>query len=100
MELKGNIWAQPSFGGKGALYYTFFADSCDDEYFESQGYVKVCPHTITFAPIDPKALIEGQVVCLLRRKEKLNTEHTQAIRAIDDAIANLRCLEMSPATAE
>lgn len=102
MELKGYIWAKqcsPAYRPGGIDYY-FFEGSGESKHLEENGYVAAFPHTITFEPVDPKALIEGQVVCLLRRKDKLNTEHTQAIREIDDAIANLRCLEMSSAASE
>lgn len=102
MEIKGWVYVKPGTEPweHGQPKYTFWEVCADDggpsKYWIEDGYTPVCPHTITFEPIDQKAMVEGAVNSLLARKEKLEAEHKREVAKIDDAIANLRCLEFSP----
>lgn len=97
MEIKGYVYAKVSDYTPGKLEYSFWdgveKDGGPSKYWVKDGYIPVMPHTITFEPIDPKALIEGQVVCLLERKKKIEETFAAEVKKIDDALANLKCLE-------
>jgi hypothetical protein len=96
MEIKGYVYAKPSEFDLEPIYQFWSGvepDGSPCKYWIRDGYVPVMPHTIAFEPVDPKALVEGQVVCLLARREKLETEFKSAVKQIDDALANLKCIE-------
>lgn len=97
-KIEGYVYAKPDEYTPDCIQYHFWAgiekDGSPSDYWLKDGYVPVAQHTIEFEAIDPQALIEGQVMCLLARKQRLETDYTVSVKKIDDAIANLRCLTL------
>lgn len=63
------------------------------------GYITVCPHTIEVpmpADFNP---IAAEVAALNKKLDKENEEHADRVKLIKDRIANLLCIEYTPATA-
>lgn len=103
MELKGHIYAKPHDWKPDTVEYKFHELSPDGDVWDfiiEQGWTVVQAMTITHDEICPLALVQGQVKALIARKEKLETECKREVEKIDNAIANLRCLEFSPASAD
>lgn len=101
MQLKGYVYARPHDHMSGEVVYQFHELSPDDgpwQFLIEQGWTPLSPYTLEFDAIDPRALIEGQVVSLLARKQKLESDFKSEVRKVDDAIANLRCLEFTANT--
>ena len=51
----------------------------------------LCPHTIEVDAPDVD-IVEGQVQCLLAKRDRLTKEFEHATSKIDDALAQLKCL--------
>lgn len=95
MEIKGYVYvkinqytAQPEY----QFWNGVEKDGSPSKYWIKDGYVPVQAHTITFEPIDQASLIEGQVMCLMKKREELESKFNAEVRKIDDTLAQLKCL--------
>lgn len=84
-------WEKPdsSVQGMGFSFWTF-----DD--MKDQGYVPVCPYTVTFdlpEGWDPRP---GQIEALEAKKDALQREFTKAVVAINAQISRLQAIDYTP----
>lgn len=68
-----------------------FWDGTETKYWVAQGYIPICPYTINIEAPDVD-IIEGQIQCLLAKKETMEEKHQKEVKKIDDALATLKCL--------
>jgi hypothetical protein len=94
IKLEGWLYAQPNEYSPANPRISFW-DGKETKYWAANGYVPLCAHTIEVEAPDVD-VIAGQVQCLLAKREEIVKEFEKATAKIDDAIANLRCLEFNP----
>ena len=92
IEISGHIYAKRNTFDD-SIDYTFFSYEGMDEH----GYLYVCPHKVvaevpaTFNPI------AAEVSALEKQRDKLRDEFNARVKQINDRIANLQCIEYTPA---
>lgn len=94
IKISGWLYAQPNEFSCSTPRITFW-EGAETKYWAAHGYVPLCQHTIE-ADAPDVDVIAGQVQCLLAKREQLVKDFEKATTKIDDAIANLRCLEFNP----
>jgi hypothetical protein len=75
--------------------YTFFASRMDQH-----GYMTVCPHTLEFTIPEDFNPVAAELSMLEKRLDSLADEYAEKVKPVKDRIANLKCIEYTPATAD
>lgn len=88
IKIAGWLYAQAS-RSDGLAFYFFNGSSTN--FWISQGYIPLCEHTIE-ADAPDVDVVEGQVQCLIAKKEALKKEFERESSKIDDALSRLKCL--------
>ena len=94
IKIAGWLYMQPNEYSPANPKISFW-DGKETKFWIAQGYIPLCEHTIEVDTPDVD-IVAGQVQCLVARKEKLTEDFQKATVKIDDALAQLRCLEFSP----
>jgi len=88
--IRGWLYAQPNIFNPDEPQISFWSGT-ETKFWVSEGYVPLCQHTIEVDAPDVD-IVEGQVQCLLAKRDKLVKEFEASAAKIDDALSKLKCL--------